>query len=87
MQEAIDIHAGLSDEAARKMAANLQFEGPRLEEAAKQIKALYGLFLKVDATQVEINPLGETPQGQGTVEGSSNATTPTFEYVNELLMY
>ncbi|KAI4886188.1 hypothetical protein NFI96_003178 [Prochilodus magdalenae] len=32
--------------------------------AADQIKKLYDLFLKVDATQVEVNPLGETPQGQ-----------------------
>lgn len=35
-------------------------------QAADQIKRLYDLFLKVDATQVEVNPLGETPQGQGT---------------------
>ena len=36
-------------------------------QAADQIKKLYDLFLKVDATQVEVNPLGETPEGQGTV--------------------
>ena len=34
-------------------------------QAADQIKKLYELFLKVDATQVEINPLGETPEGRG----------------------
>ena len=34
-------------------------------QAAEQIKALYELFLKVDATQVEINPFGETPDGKG----------------------
>ncbi|KAG7229593.1 hypothetical protein INR49_012608, partial [Caranx melampygus] len=33
-------------------------------QAADQIKRLYDLFLKVDATQVEVNPLGETPEGQ-----------------------
>uniref|UniRef100_A0A9J7Y570 Succinate--CoA ligase [GDP-forming] subunit beta, mitochondrial n=1 Tax=Cyprinus carpio carpio TaxID=630221 RepID=A0A9J7Y570_CYPCA len=33
-------------------------------KAANQIKRLYDLFLKVDATQVEVNPLGETPEGQ-----------------------
>uniref|UniRef100_A0AAX7TWW1 Succinate--CoA ligase [GDP-forming] subunit beta, mitochondrial n=1 Tax=Astatotilapia calliptera TaxID=8154 RepID=A0AAX7TWW1_ASTCA len=33
-------------------------------KAADQIKRLYDLFLKVDATQVEVNPLGETPEGQ-----------------------
>ena len=32
-----------------------------------QMKKLYELFLKVDATQVEINPFAETPDGQGTM--------------------
>jgi succinyl-CoA synthetase beta subunit len=35
------------------------------QQAASQIKKLYDLFIKVDATQVEINPFGETPDGQG----------------------
>lgn len=47
------------------MAANLEFKGKQLDEAARQIQRLYDLFLKVDATQVEINPFGETPDGQG----------------------
>lgn len=34
-------------------------------QAANQFKALYNLFTKVDATQVEINPFGETPDGKG----------------------
>ena len=38
-----------------------------ISQAADQIKRLYDLFLKVDATQVEVNPLGETPEGQGNV--------------------
>uniref|UniRef100_A0A8B9XSN2 Succinate--CoA ligase [GDP-forming] subunit beta, mitochondrial n=1 Tax=Bos mutus grunniens TaxID=30521 RepID=A0A8B9XSN2_BOSMU len=33
-------------------------------KAADQIKKLYNLFLKIDATQVEVNPFGETPEGQ-----------------------
>lgn len=37
-----------------------------VSQAADQIKRLYDLFLKVDATQVEVNPFGETPDGQGT---------------------
>ncbi|ELT87747.1 hypothetical protein CAPTEDRAFT_162465 [Capitella teleta] len=63
-KEGIDITKGVTDEQATTMAKNLQFEGARLTEAAEQIKALYKLFLKVDATQVEINPFGETPQGE-----------------------
>ena len=34
-------------------------------QAADQLKALYKLFTSVDATQVEINPFGETPDGKG----------------------
>ena len=34
-------------------------------QAAVQIKRLYEMFVKVDATQVEINPFGETPDGKG----------------------
>lgn len=33
-------------------------------QAADQIKKMYNFFLSVDATQVEINPFGETPQGE-----------------------
>ena len=35
------------------------------QQAAQQIKRLYKLFLNVDATQVEINPFGLTPDGKG----------------------
>lgn len=60
----IDIHIGCTDEQAKKMAANLRFEGEKLDQAAKQIQRLYSLFCSVDATQVEINPFAETPDGQ-----------------------
>ncbi len=36
-----------------------------LLQATQQIINLYNMFIGVDATQVEINPLGETPQGKG----------------------
>jgi len=62
--EPIDISAGVTDEQARRMAQNLKFEGPLVDQAAVQIQNLYKLFCKVDATQVEINPFGETPDGQ-----------------------
>lgn len=60
----IDIFDGISTEQAKQMAENLEFKGVALEEATRQIKALYEMFTKVDATQVEINPFGETPDGQ-----------------------
>jgi len=62
--EVIDIVTGVTDAQARKMAGFLKFEDSKLDVAAEQIKKLYQLFLKVDATQIEINPFGETPDGQ-----------------------
>ena len=64
-QERIDIGKGITQDQAKKMAANLKFVGARLDEAATQIERLYKLFMKVDATQIEINPFGETPDGRG----------------------
>lgn len=61
----IDITNGLTEEDARKLAKSLQFKGPNVTEAADQIQKLYKMFLKVDATQVEINPFGETKEGRG----------------------
>ncbi|KAL5014179.1 hypothetical protein ScPMuIL_008449 [Solemya velum] len=60
----IDIMLGVSDEQALKASGELGFTGVHLKEAAEQIKRLYDLFIKVDATQVEINPFGETPDGR-----------------------
>uniref|UniRef100_A0A8C2PFA7 Succinate--CoA ligase [GDP-forming] subunit beta, mitochondrial n=1 Tax=Capra hircus TaxID=9925 RepID=A0A8C2PFA7_CAPHI len=63
-KEQIDIIEGIKDSQAQRMAENLGFLGPLKNQAADQIKKLYNLFLKIDATQVEVNPFGETPEGQ-----------------------
>ncbi|XP_025312305.3 succinate--CoA ligase [GDP-forming] subunit beta, mitochondrial isoform X2 [Canis lupus dingo] len=63
-KEQIDIMEGIKDSQAQRMAENLGFLGPLKNQAADQIKKLYNLFLKIDATQVEVNPFGETPEGQ-----------------------
>ena len=62
----VDIMKGINDELALQVAKCLQFEGKLLTETAKQVKLLYKMFCAVDATQVEINPFGETPDGRGT---------------------
>ncbi|CAC5419435.1 LSC2 [Mytilus coruscus] len=64
VKEPVDILTGIKDEQALSMAKRLGFEGVHLQEAADQIKGLYNLFIKVDASQVEINPFGETPDGR-----------------------
>ncbi|XP_074644644.1 succinate--CoA ligase [GDP-forming] subunit beta, mitochondrial-like [Tubulanus polymorphus] len=63
-KEPIDISVGVTDEIALRMSKNLGFVGKKEKDAAEQIKRLYNLFLDVDATQVEINPFGETPDCQ-----------------------
>jgi len=60
----IDINDGISRDQAVEMAKNLNFEGDKINTAAEQIEKLYNLFIAVDATQVEINPFGETTEGE-----------------------
>ena len=57
---------GLTSDQVLSLAANLGFQESLREQAAKQIQKLYELFLSVDATQIEINPFGETTDGRGT---------------------
>lgn len=63
-KEKIDIVAGITQEQATRMATNLDFKGPNIEVAAEQITRMYRLFRKLDATQLEINPFGETPDNR-----------------------
>lgn len=60
----IDIQEGITDEKAGYLAEKLEFKGDCYIQAKEQITKLYEMFLKIDATQVEINPFGETPDGQ-----------------------
>eukprot|EP00052_Salpingoeca_macrocollata_P034356 m.11224 g.11224 ORF g.11224 m.11224 type:complete len:437 (+) comp6339_c0_seq1:13-1323(+) len=60
----VDITKGITTEQAQQMASFLEFKGDKKDEAVKQILRLYDLFLGVDATQIEINPFGETPDGR-----------------------
>uniref|UniRef100_A0A8C5XSQ3 Succinate--CoA ligase [GDP-forming] subunit beta, mitochondrial n=1 Tax=Microcebus murinus TaxID=30608 RepID=A0A8C5XSQ3_MICMU len=63
-KEQIGIFEGIKDSQAQRMAENLGFLGPLKNQAADQIKKLYNVFLKVDPSQVEVNPFSETPEGQ-----------------------
>ena len=63
--EPIDINVGLTEEAASRMASNIGLETGS-ESHAKAVKLfinLYDMFLGCDCTQVEVNPLAETPEG------------------------
>ncbi|XP_045451649.1 succinate--CoA ligase [GDP-forming] subunit beta, mitochondrial [Melitaea cinxia] len=60
----IDIHEGVTDKVAKEIAEFLEFKGPLVNKCAEEIKKLWQLFQKVDATQLEINPLVETDDGR-----------------------
>lgn len=55
---------GIPAKTAKDIATFLEFKGPLVDKAAKQIENLWKLFCNVDAVQVEINPLVETDDGQ-----------------------
>lgn len=59
-KEPVDIEKGLLDEQADRLATSLEFKGDLHKLAVKEIKALFKLFMAVDTTQIEINPLAET---------------------------
>jgi len=60
----VDIEAGLQAAEIDAMVAHLEFEGDQATQAKDQIAKLYDLFIKMDTTQVEINPFAVTPQGE-----------------------
>lgn len=60
----IDITVGLSKEKSQEIARFLEFKNELVETASEEILKLWKLFLKLDAIQIEINPLAETDDGQ-----------------------
>ena len=63
--EPIDINVGLTPEAASRMATNIGLHpgSESHKKAVTLITNLYEMFLGCDCTQVEVNPLAETPEG------------------------
>ncbi|XP_063846864.1 succinate--CoA ligase [GDP-forming] subunit beta, mitochondrial-like [Scylla paramamosain] len=59
----IDIYQGLTDDVAGQVADFLNFKGDLRTKCMQEVKNIWNMFLNVDATQIEINPLIETPQG------------------------
>ncbi|KAF4552314.1 Succinate--CoA ligase [Elsinoe fawcettii] len=56
----INIHEGVTDKIARKIATDIGFSEQCIDEAVSTIQKLYKVFMEKDATQIEINPLSET---------------------------
>lgn len=74
LQEPVDLDMGLTDAQTERIGKLLGFEDDGLKEAATQFKNLYKLFVSTDATQVEINPLVQVPDGRGRPNFSSSKT-------------
>jgi len=71
--EPIPIDVGLSTAQALKIARFAKFKPEMEAEAAEMITRLYKMFIGLDATQVEINPLAETKEhGVITVDAKVN---------------
>eukprot|EP01090_Pellita_catalonica_P009721 TRINITY_DN2085_c0_g1_i1.p1 TRINITY_DN2085_c0_g1~~TRINITY_DN2085_c0_g1_i1.p1 ORF type:complete len:468 (+),score=94.55 TRINITY_DN2085_c0_g1_i1:89-1405(+) len=65
-KEIVNVDEGLKDSQTRNLAQKLGFtDEAQIKDAQKQMSALYDLFVKKDATQVEINPL--TLAGDGKI--------------------
>jgi len=64
-KEPVDITTGVKPEQTRRLAQKLGFTTEeKIADAQKQMTALYDLFIKTDATQVEVNPFAETTDGK-----------------------
>ena len=57
----IDLKAGLTESQALELAAGLRVSGDA-KDAAKQLRALYDVFVQSDCTMLEVNPLAETDE-------------------------
>jgi succinyl-CoA synthetase beta subunit len=60
----IDPTIGIQDFHCRKLAFGLKLEGEQIKKMSKFIKAIYKAFVDKDCSQLEINPLIETKQGE-----------------------
>jgi hypothetical protein len=65
-REPIDISVGLQREAAERMAIHIGLESgsEQQERAVTLMMNLYDMFIGCDCTQLEVNPLAETPDGK-----------------------
>jgi succinyl-CoA synthetase beta subunit len=60
---AVDPSTGVTAEQSERMAQGLGVKPTKIKSAAKQISALYDLFVKCDCTMLEVNPLAEDDKG------------------------
>merc|ERR1711974_248712 len=61
---AVKISEGVSDDQCQQLTKAMGFPSSSTDQVTTQIKNLYTMFTRTDATQIEINPLVETSEGQ-----------------------
>jgi succinyl-CoA synthetase beta subunit len=64
LKEPIDIMKGIQEGQLERLAAGMGFSKKAQPEAIETMRKLYKMFLDLDCTLVEINPMGETPEGK-----------------------
>ncbi len=57
----VNLQEGVTDKLGKEIASVLGYTDDAIPEAVKAIQNLYKVFIEKDCTQVEINPLSETP--------------------------
>ena len=60
----VDPAAGLQSYQCRQVAFDLALQGPQIRALEKIMQGMYRLLLEKDASQIEINPLVETDEGE-----------------------
>ena len=60
----IDITQGITSDQCETMATHLGLDGTSRSKAIDLMKHLYEMFISCDCTQLEVNPVAETPQGE-----------------------
>uniref|UniRef100_A0A8C5ES66 Succinate--CoA ligase [ADP-forming] subunit beta, mitochondrial n=1 Tax=Gouania willdenowi TaxID=441366 RepID=A0A8C5ES66_GOUWI len=78
VKEPIDIVEGIKMEQAIKVAQKMGFPPALVNEAAENMIKLYNLFIKYDASMVEINPMVEDSSGIGTAHLHSDTSLCCF---------
>ncbi|XP_041052336.1 succinate--CoA ligase [ADP-forming] subunit beta, mitochondrial-like isoform X2 [Carcharodon carcharias] len=74
IKEPVDIMEGIKREQAVKVAQRMDFPVALINDAADVIVRLYELFMKYDATLIEINPMVEDSSGEVNGAGLAMAT-------------
>ncbi|XP_065841266.1 succinate--CoA ligase [ADP-forming] subunit beta, mitochondrial-like [Oscarella lobularis] len=64
IKEPIDIHKGLTEDVASKVAQKLGFSPASMDDAVDHMMKMYDLFVKRDISMLEINPFAEDANGQ-----------------------